>query len=512
MNINKNNFRGWTWNDRKNRKKIELTVGLPILKGEEIVWLALESLKNQINTDEFAWELIVIEEDGLSSNQVKEYCGKMPGCSKVTFVNASQDMGYYPKELMVGRKSNITLLEKWITMTKMADKNSRILVKHAADCYSSLNRLNIHYQNFKNDDCYYSTQPKGNFYCPKLDKYFLYDGKKIEPYNWYKKALSFINNSTLQNSIMENADWNSLIKFNKNTKIRTAHLNMALDINIVKKITIPKVPIFKGIDSFLISCILLIANKDLGKKKIIYTDDEIDKDNWKYSLDTDGYNSISLSRKTYYEKVSKFGHCIPVDNGNVQLNVPEYIMDKLKLNVLKLNVLKNSNNGFEGRFYIYKYDKNTVYKKIKYETRSQKILANKIKKKFLNYKNIIENIHKVNFLPSIKGYDVENDGSYKCKFINGYRLDRIENLELETKEIYKIKIEILKLKSILNENVNKLSGDWALHNLIYSINDNKIYNVDLEGFFSYPSLPTWGNINLINKWLDNCIMKLNLKV
>ena len=331
MNINKNNFRGWTWNDRKNTKKIELTVGLPILKGEEIVWLALESLKNQINTDEFAWELIVIEEDGLSSNQVKEYCGKMPGCSKVTFVNASQDMGYYPKEWMVGRKSNITLLEKWITMAKMADKNSRILVKHAADCYSSLNRLNIHYQNFKNDDCYYSTQPKGNFYCPKLDKYFLYDGKKIEPYNWYRIISKYMRNFNNENSIIINGNINCLLRFNKNMKYRICHLNMALDINIVKQITMPKVPKFKGIDTFLISCILLIVNKDLGKKKIIYTDDEIDKDNWKYSLDTDGYNSISLPRKTYYEKVSKFGHCIPIDNGNVELNVPQYIMDKLKL-------------------------------------------------------------------------------------------------------------------------------------------------------------------------------------
>lgn len=330
MNINKNNFQGWTWSDKKNTKKIELTVGLPILQGEKIVWLALESLKNQINTDKFSWELIVIEEDGLSSKQVQEYCGKMPGCSKVTFVNASQDMGYYPKEWMVGKKSNITLLEKWITMAKMADKNSRILVKQAADCYSCRNILNIHYQNFKNDDCFYSTQPKGYFYNIDNDKYFLYDGEKIEPTNWLEKAKKYMYNPKLQNSIMKNGDLNCLIKFNKNMKFSNAHLNKALSINIVKQITMPTTPLFKRIDTFMLICTFLIANKELGKKRIIYTDDEIDKDNWKYGFDTDGYNIISLSRSIYYETQSELGHCIPINNENVKLDVPEYIMEKLK--------------------------------------------------------------------------------------------------------------------------------------------------------------------------------------
>lgn len=329
MNINKNNFRGWTWNDKKNTKKIELTVGLPILQGEKIVWLALESLKNQINTDEFAWELIVIEEDRLSSKQVKEYRGKMPGCARILFIDARQDMGYYPRNLMVGKKSNITLLEKWITMAKMADKNSRILVKQAADCYSCKNILNIHYQNFKNKDCYYSTQPKGYFYNPYKNKYFLYYGKNIEPFSWYSSIKRYINNPKLQNSIIRNADWNSLIYFSKNMKYRVAHLNKALDINIVKQITMPNTPRLKGIDTFMVLCTFLIANKELGKKKIIYTDDEIDKDNWKYGFDTDGYNLISLSRNKFYENGSK--HCIPINNEDVELDVPGYIMEKLKL-------------------------------------------------------------------------------------------------------------------------------------------------------------------------------------
>ena len=171
-----------------------------------------------------------------------------------------------------------------------------------------------------------------------------------------------------------------------------------------------------------------------------------------------------------------------------------------------MELLENSENGYEGRFYIYKYDENTVYKKIKKEIPNQKLLSNKIVKNFSKYKDVIENIYKSPF-PTVKGYDVENDGSYKCKFINGYRLDRINNFNLKYNEIIKIKSAIYKLKDILNK--NKLSGDWALHNLIYDINDDKIYNVDLEGFFSCPSLPSWGNINFINKWLQDCDNKLN---
>ena len=45
----------------------------------------------------------------------------------------------------------------------------------------------------------------------------------------------------------------------------------------------------------------------------------------------DRKETTSLSRKTYYETQSGRGHCIPVNNENVELDVPEYIMEKLKL-------------------------------------------------------------------------------------------------------------------------------------------------------------------------------------
>lgn len=160
-----------------------------------------------------------------------------------------------------------------------------------------------------------------------------------------------------------------------------------------------------------------------------------------------------------------------------------------------------------GLFYIYvNYESNIVYKKCRSRNLSR-ILLNK--SNFLRYKYLIENSHKINVMKKyiIPGFDVERDGSYKCKFINGIRLDRIPtNLDqdIKTKIVYQLN-EFLK---DINKSRN-LNGDWALHNLIYDINNDKIYNIDLEGFFTYQRLPYTGNLNNINNWIKKLINNLN---
>ena len=104
----------------------------------------------------------------------------------------------------------------------------------------------------------------------------------------------------------------------------------------------------------------------------------------------------------------------------------------------------------------------------------------------------------------IEGFDVERNGSYKCDYIDGFRLDRVpDNLNKDTKS---------KLINLLNQfledvknNQKYMSGDWALHNLIF---DKNLKNVDLEGFYSYETLPNWGNIKKINQWITNLIKLL----
>ena len=104
----------------------------------------------------------------------------------------------------------------------------------------------------------------------------------------------------------------------------------------------------------------------------------------------------------------------------------------------------------------------------------------------------------------VKGFDLESNGSYKSEYIKGYRLDLLSiitnkfpslnlilNLELsKITQQCEILVEALQNAKLENE----LCGDWALHNLIYSLDDEKIYNIDLEGFVTYDPLPDWVNL------------------
>ena len=197
----------------------------------------------------------------------------------------------------------------------MSDKHSKVFVKHAVDCYSSPKRLYIHYKHFKNKDCYYSTQPKGYFYNINKNKYFFYNGVRIEPYNW-------------QNYFHKNNIISRKISNNKSIIYRGCHLNMALRTDIMKKVKLSINPKRAGLDGYILYQIFNIINIIPSEKKIIFTDDEIDKDNWKYSLDTDGYNNISNRNDSYDNLIPSKPHCIPTNN--IIHKIPDYIMERLK--------------------------------------------------------------------------------------------------------------------------------------------------------------------------------------
>ena len=61
-----------------------MTVGIIDHDMTERVWMAMESLKNQLNIV-FTWELIVIEENARSRSIVASYIGKLPGCVRVVY-------------------------------------------------------------------------------------------------------------------------------------------------------------------------------------------------------------------------------------------------------------------------------------------------------------------------------------------------------------------------------------------------------------------------------------------
>ncbi len=154
------------------------------------------------------------------------------------------------------------------------------------------------------------------------------------------------------------------------------------------------------------------------------------------------------------------------------------VLDKLKFEKTELK------SPCKGGVVIYaNWQENILYKnmqrKIKY---------------IYNYKNIIYNLYrepilcKYIFEPE-KVY-IEDDGSYYTMYIQrGIRLyDITLNTKLDHLVLMSLRKSISSIKKELNDYTNKkrLSGDWALHNLVYCLNTNKIYNVDLEGFYTYP--------------------------
>jgi hypothetical protein len=115
----------------------------------------------------------------------------------------------------------------------------------------------------------------------------------------------------------------------------------------------------------------------------------------------------------------------------------------------------------------------------------------------------------------VRGFELEANGSYKSTYIQGYRLDLVMMLrdeypslnlpsEFELNNIIQ-QCDIL-LRGLREADADgELCGDWALHNLVYSIKDDVIYNVDLEGFMTYDPLPEWANLEKISQWLQALI-------
>ena len=148
-------------------------------------------------------------------------------------------------------------------------------------------------------------------------------------------------------------------------------------------------------------------------------------------------------------------------------------------------------------------DESVIYKKNKNRpSKFKELLQNKVKKDdfedILSGEGIIEDLR-----PNVvKGFDLETDGSHKSEFIHGYRLDLISDYELSESIFFKILDECKKLLQKLEfaASEENLFGDWALHNLVFSLKYGCIMNVDLEGFVTYNPLPEWANYDVISNW------------
>lgn len=253
-----NNKHIYEWKDT-NLHNIELSVGLPLFKSKKIVWLALESLKNQISVN-FQWELLIIEEDGYSLDIIKKFVNKLPNCKRI----------YYEKYKK--SNNNIPITNKWINIAKKCSKTSKIIVLQDSDDYSPTERLHNHYEHFKNNNCLISSQLKGIFYNLKSKKTILYDGSS-------RKTFTNLNHAILIKD---------LLKMEKNK--------------------------YNGVHQYLHKSVK--NNNKIKDKYIFFTED----DNFLTGFFTDGYNSISLTRKNYYDNPSGLFF-----NNNYKLNIPSNV-------------------------------------------------------------------------------------------------------------------------------------------------------------------------------------------
>lgn len=113
----------------------------------------------------------------------------------------------------------------------------------------------------------------------------------------------------------------------------------------------------------------------------------------------------------------------------------------------------------------------------------------------------------------VKGFDLEADGSYKSEFIHGFRLDLLHTYDLSQEQVNSILLacELFIDRITDSDSQGNLTGDWALHNLVYSLKYERIVNIDLEGFLFYDPIPEWANCDLIVSWVQATIQK-NLRV
>ena len=226
-------------------------------------------------------------------------------------------------------------------------------------------------------------------------------------------------------------------------------------------------------------------------------------------------------QKTWYSE-SKENHFKINDEEISKFKLEYFFREKEKLVAKKqfnfVKYIPESNKNRETKKFDFFIDKNNniIYKKI---TNKQNKLSDIIHKdgSIEKYRKIIsgQDLPKLISKYTTKGYSVESDGSYKSEIISGYRLDIVSeiiekypslaiamNVELDKIRLQSIKLIIDLTKADAN---NELIGDWALHNLIYSPDDDIIYNIDLEGFMTYDPLPEWANLGKIKDWFDSII-------
>jgi glycosyltransferase involved in cell wall biosynthesis len=222
------------------------------------------AIKSLINQkDAPAWELIVCEEE--HENMIGRE-GLKQYLNQLVESNCQSVVYIQPK-------AKVTLLYKWAVIGYWA--SGRAFVLQAADCYSDEYRLKEVDDYINNRNYGWIDYTKGFFYSFQHDKFIIYD------------------------------------------KENRTNLNMSCNTDLVKMLFRQELPVINsGIDGYLLSKFLLVS----PFMKIRHINE------LKRSIDTDGFNNISLKRINQYDKPINSFRELTADEKKTTKKIKKYLM------------------------------------------------------------------------------------------------------------------------------------------------------------------------------------------
>ena len=218
---------------------IEATVAMPVYKADKIAFLAMESLCNQKTS--IKWELIIAEEihsQQLGIEFIAQYAERLKdaGCEVIKYLQY---------------KEWISLPKKWKDIGQHADKDSKVFLLQAVDCYSAADRIAEAFNCIVNRN-----------------------------FDWLD----------YQNGFFYNLVTGQMIQYSAQSR---TNLDMAFKTKYAR--TIPDSALRKGIDGFLFT--------HVSKQAKIVKQLSISKPAKMDSFDTDGENNISIKRTSFYSNI-----------------------------------------------------------------------------------------------------------------------------------------------------------------------------------------------------------------
>lgn len=253
------------------------TVALPIFNSKKIAWIAFESLARQVGVN-FSWELVIAEElgpeqigDALSEEYLEAL--KSVGCSRIVFLGLREWMPLFQKWMLIYQHSSID--------------TSKVFMLQAADCFSQIHRLRETMDIFEAENSDWVQTKKGYFYNVQTDSLALYD------------------HSTL------------LFHKSRNMRSHPCCLNMAVKHKLMS--LLKEVYCKRGVDGRIFAQI----KQKKGSMKVSLNN----SDSYLTGLDTDGYNNLSLGRKSKIVDIQV--PFVPPEHNLSQI-LPEDIIKRLK--------------------------------------------------------------------------------------------------------------------------------------------------------------------------------------